>query len=86
MSHLDERVVFVTEAFVHAVYAFAVGSGVSARPLDLYSVKLDVTVHDKMNQIVDIRTLRLTEEKVSKLLSSAADKRKAIGNGPDGVE
>lgn len=61
-SHLDERGIFLIGAFVPDVYGFADGSRVSARPLDLDSVKLDVTVHDKMNQIVDIRTLRLSDK------------------------
>ncbi len=61
-SRLDERGVFLIEAFVPSVYAFAEGNNVTARPLDLDSVKLDVAVHDRMNQIVDIRTLRLSKE------------------------
>ena len=60
-SHLDERGIFLIEAFVPHVYAFDDGNNVTARPLDLDSVKLDVTVHDRMNQVLDVRTLRLSE-------------------------
>lgn len=61
-SRLDARGTFLIEAFVPHVYAFADGNNVTARPLDLDSVKLDVTVHDRMNQVIDIRTLRLSDE------------------------
>ena len=61
-SKLDERGVFLIEAFVPDVSVFSEGNHMRARPLDLSSVKLDVTVYDRMNQIVDTRTLRLSEE------------------------
>ncbi len=65
-SHLDERGIFLIEAFVPHVYGFAEGNNVTARPLDLESVKLDVTVHDRMDQIVDIRTMLLSNKGIEK--------------------
>ena len=59
-SHLDESGTFLIEGFVPDVFPLAEGNRVSARPRDLDSVKLDVTVVDRMNQVIDIRTLRLS--------------------------
>ena len=61
-SHLDESGTFLIEAFVQDVFPLAEGNRVSARPLDSDSVKLDVTVVDRMNQVIDTRTLRLSAE------------------------
>lgn len=61
-SHLDESGVFLVHAFVPDVSMFDRGQHVSGDLADLASVRLDVSIHDAMNQIVDFRHLDLTEE------------------------
>ena len=63
-ARLEDRGVFLIEAFVPDVSVFADGNQLSARPIDLDSVKIDVTTHDRLNQIVDTRTLRLSQDGV----------------------
>ena len=63
-SRLDESGVFLVHGFVPDVSRFDDGQHLSASLPDLDSVRLDVSVHDAANQMVDFRHLRLTEEGV----------------------
>ena len=60
-SHLNESGVFLVHAFVPDVSRYDDGQHLSARLPDLASVRLDVSVHDAVNQVVDFRHLHLTE-------------------------
>ena len=60
-SHLDESGVFLVHGFVPDVSRFDDGQHLSASLSDLTSVRLDVSVHDAVNQVVDFRHLHLTE-------------------------
>ena len=55
-SHLDESGVFLVHGFVPDVSRFDDGQHLSASLPDLASVRLDVSVHDSANQVVDFRT------------------------------
>ena len=61
-SHLDQSGVFMVHAFVPDISMFDDGQHLSAGLPDLASVRLDVSVHDALNQVVDFRHLHLTEE------------------------
>ncbi len=61
-SHLGESGVFLVNAFVPDVSMFDKGQRLSASLPDLASVRLDVSVRDAANQVVDFRHLLLTEE------------------------
>lgn len=61
-AHLDEGGVFVVHAFVPDTSKFAEGEHVRASLPDLDSVRLDVSIHDPVNQVLDFRHLRLTED------------------------
>ena len=61
-SHLDESGVFLVHGFVPDVSRFDDGQHLSASLPDLASVRLDVSVHDAANQVVDFRHLHITEE------------------------
>ena len=61
-SHLDQSGVFMVHAFVPDISMFDDGQHLSASLPDLASVRLDVSVHDALNQVVDFRHLHLTEE------------------------
>lgn len=61
-AHLDESGAFVVHAFVPDTAKFADGEHVRASLPDLDSVRLDVSIHDAVNQVLDFRHLRLTEE------------------------
>ena len=61
-SHLDEFGVFLVHAFVPDVSMFDQGQRLHASLPDLASVRLDVSVHDAIRQVVDFRHLHLTEE------------------------
>ena len=61
-SHLDEHGVFLVHAFVPDLSMFDRGQHVSGDLADLASVRLDVSVHDSMNQVVDFRHIHLAEE------------------------
>ena len=61
-SHLDESGVFLVHGFVPDVSRFDDGQHLSASLPDLDSVRLDVSVHDAANQVVDFRHLHITEE------------------------
>ncbi len=61
-AHLDESGVFLVHAFVPDIAKFADGEHVRASLPDLDSVRLDVSIHDAVNQVLDFRHLRLTEE------------------------
>lgn len=61
-SHLDESGVFLVDAFVPDVSMFDRGQRLSASLRDLDSVRLDVSVHDPVSQVVDFRHLDVTEE------------------------
>ena len=63
-SHLDESGVFLVHGFVPDVSRFEDGQHLSASLPDLASVRLDVSVHDAANQVVDFRHLHMTEEGV----------------------
>ena len=60
-SHLNENGVFLVHAFVPDVSMFDQGQRLHASLPDLASVRLDVSVHDAVNQVVDFRHLHLTE-------------------------
>ena len=61
-SHLDEYGVFLVHAFVPDLSMFDRGQHVSGDLADLASVRMDVSVHDAMNQVVDFRHIHLAEE------------------------
>lgn len=61
-SHLDASGVFLVHAFVPDVSMFDRGQHVSGDLADLASVRLDVSIHDSMNQVVDFRHIDLTEQ------------------------
>ena len=61
-SHLDESGVFLVHAFVPDVSMFDRGQHVSGDLADLATVRMDVSIHDSMNQVVDFRHIDLTEE------------------------
>ena len=61
-SHLDESGVFLVHAFVPDVAMFDKGPHISADLPDLASVRMDVSIHDSMNQEVDFRHLHLRED------------------------
>ena len=61
-AHLDESGVFLVHAFVPDLTRFVDDQEVRASLPDLTSVRLDISVHDAVNQLVDFRHLRLTEE------------------------
>ena len=58
-AHLDESGVFLVHAFVPDVSMFDRGPHISSDLPDLASVRMDVSVHDAMNQVVDFRHLHL---------------------------
>ena len=60
-SHLDESGAFLVEAFVPDTSRSDRGADLGASLPDLASVRLDVSVHDAMNQAVDFRHVVLTE-------------------------
>ena len=61
-SHLDESGIFLVHAFVPDVSMFDRGQRISGDLADLASVRMDVSIHDSMNQVVDFRHIDLTEE------------------------
>ncbi len=61
-SRLGESGVFLIHAFVPDVSMFDRGRRLSASLPDVASVRLDVSVHDPVNQAVDFRHLHVTEE------------------------
>ena len=61
-SHLDESGLFLVHGIVPDVSRFDDGQHLSASLPDLDSVRLDVSVHDAANQVVDFRHLHITEE------------------------
>ena len=61
-AHLDESGVFLVHAFVPDVSMFDKGPHISGDLPDLASVRMDVSVHDAMIQVVDFRHLHLTQE------------------------
>ena len=63
-SHLDETGVFLVHAFVPDPSMYEGGQHLSADLPDLSSVRLNVSVHDAMNQVVDFRHVDLTEQGV----------------------
>ena len=58
-AHLDESGVFLVHAFVPDVSMFDKGPHMSGDLPDFASVRMDVSVHDAMNQVVDFRHLHL---------------------------
>ncbi|MYD93530.1 MAG: class I SAM-dependent methyltransferase [Chloroflexi bacterium] len=60
-AHLDESGVFLVDAFVPDVTRFDRGQEVRARLPDLETVRLDVSTHDPMKQLVDFRHVLLSE-------------------------
>ena len=61
-SHLDEYGVFLVHAFVPDVANFDDNQHLRASLPDLASVRLDISIHDAVNQLIDFRHLHLTEE------------------------
>lgn len=60
-AHLDESGVFLVDAFVPDVTRFDRGQEVRARLPDLETVRLDVSTHDPMRQLVDFRHVLVSE-------------------------
>ena len=60
--HLDESGVFLVHAFVPDVAKFDDNQHLRASLPDLASVRLDVSLHDAVNQLIDFRHLHLTED------------------------
>lgn len=60
-SHLDESGVFLVDAFVPDVSRFDRGQEVRARLPDLETIRLDVSTHDPVQQLVDFRHVLLSE-------------------------
>ena len=60
-ARLDESGVFLVDAFVPDVTRFDRGQEVRARLPDLETVRLDVSTHDPMKQLVDFRHVLLSE-------------------------
>ena len=77
-AHLDESGVFLVHAFVPDVSMFDKGPHISGDLPDLASVRMDVSVHDAMNQVVDFRHLHLTEEGIKNVPRKVA-LRVAVG-------
>ncbi|MYD49962.1 MAG: class I SAM-dependent methyltransferase [Dehalococcoidia bacterium] len=63
-SHLDESGIFLVHAFVPDVSMFDRGQRISGDLADLASVRMDVSIHDSKNQVVDFRHIDLTEERI----------------------
>ena len=63
-SHLDETGVFLVHAFVPDVAMYGGGQHLGAELPDLSSVRLNVSIHDAMNQLLDFRHVELTEQGV----------------------
>ena len=63
-SHLDESGVFLVHAFVPDVSMFDRGQRISGDLADLASARLDVSIHDSKNQVVDFRHIDMTEERI----------------------
>ena len=61
-SHLDESGVFLVHAFVPDISRYDENQHLRASLPDVDSVRLDVSIHDAVNQIVDFRHLHLTED------------------------
>ena len=61
-AHLDESGVLLVDAFVPDVTRFDRGQEVRARLPDLETVRLDVSTHDPMRQLVDFRHVLVSEE------------------------
>ena len=61
-SHLDQPGIFLIHAFVLDVSMFGDAQHLSASLPNLASIRLDVSIHDAANQVVDFRHLHLTEE------------------------
>ena len=60
-AHLDASGVFLVDAFVPDVTRFDRGQEVRARLPDLETVRLDVSTHDPMKQLVDFRHILVSE-------------------------
>ena len=60
-AHLDESGVLLVDAFVPDVSRFDRGQEVRARLPDLETVRLDVSTHDSMRQLVDFRHVLVSE-------------------------
>lgn len=61
-AHLDASGVLLIDAFVPDVTRFDRGQEVRARLPDLETVRLDVSTHDSMQQLVDFRHVLLSED------------------------
>ncbi|MDE2931997.1 MAG: class I SAM-dependent methyltransferase [Chloroflexota bacterium] len=61
-SHLHESGVFLVHAFVPDVSRYDENQHLRASLPDLASVRLDVSVHDAVNQRIDFRHVHLTED------------------------
>ena len=61
-SHLHESGVFLVHTFVPDVSRFDEDQHLRASLPDVDSVRLDVSIHDAVNQVVDFRHLHLTED------------------------
>lgn len=60
-AHLEESGVYLVDAFVPDVTRFDRGQEVRARLPDLETVRLDVSTHDPLQQLVDFRHVLLSE-------------------------
>ena len=61
-SRLDESGVFLVHAFVPDISRYDENQHLRASLPDMDSVRLDVSIHDAVNQVVDFRHLHLTED------------------------
>lgn len=61
-AHLDESGVFLVHSFVPDVSRYDENQHLRASLPDLASVRLDVSIHDAVNQLIDFRHLHLTED------------------------
>ncbi len=61
-SHLDESGVYLVHAFVPDVSRYDENQHLRASLPDLASVRLDVSIHDAVNQRLDFRHVHLTED------------------------
>ena len=83
-SHLHESGVFLVHTFVPDVSRFDEGQHLRASLPDLASVRLDVSIHDAVNQVVDFRHLHLTEDGI-RMYPGRLRYVWPSGAGPDGT-
>ena len=63
-AHLERSGAFVVECFVPDLTMYDQGRHLSAQLPDLSSVRVDISVHNAVEQVIDFRHLLLTEQGV----------------------